>query len=244
VQRILNVGCGARPSPNTINVDWSPYIRLATHPGIARIVRVFLTPTRRERLDAFAGQAVAHDLRKGLPFDTDSATAVYASHFLEHLDREDAPGFLAEAFRVLEPDGYIRLVVPDLELLCLAYIDTLPDPDTEVTLAEDHDLAIEALLEQSVRRESAALTEARARRRKVERMLLGDARQKGETHQWMYDRINLPALLTSIGFIEPEVLSYKESGIPGWDKVVLDERHDGSEYKPGSLYVEARKPPA
>ena len=37
-------------------------------------------------------------------------------------------------------------------------------------------------------------------RRKLETLFVGDARRRGETHQWMYDRINLPGLLQEIGF--------------------------------------------
>jgi len=44
-----------------------------------------------------------HDMRKPLPFATGSADAVYASHFLEHLYREEGQQLMQESFRVLAP---------------------------------------------------------------------------------------------------------------------------------------------
>jgi predicted SAM-dependent methyltransferase len=40
---------------------------------------------------------------------------------LEHLDRDETKSFLAEAYRVLKPDGVIRVAVPDLRLMVQEY---------------------------------------------------------------------------------------------------------------------------
>jgi hypothetical protein len=77
-------------------------------------------------------------------------------------------------------------------------------------------------------------------RRKLENLLLGDARKRGETHQWMWDRVSLTRELLAAGFTDPRVMTNTESEIPDWRGYGLDEDSDGSEYKPGSLYVEAR----
>ena len=75
----------------------------------------------------------------------------------------------------------------------------------------------------------------------MENALLGDARRRGETHQWMYDKVNLSYKLKRAGFSSTQVCSCHESQIPGWDSYGLDVTESGAEYKPGSLYMEARK---
>ena len=65
-------------------------------------------------------------------------------------------------------------------------------------------------------------------------------RSQGETHQWMYDRYSLKALLESCGFKDAKRLSAFDSTIPGWNSFALD--GNGHEVrKPDSLFMEARK---
>ena len=92
-----------------------------------------------------------------------------------------------------------------------------------------------------MRRESDGTSHQRPVRRFVENLLLGDARKRGETHQWMYDRFNLSALLVSCGFIMPSIQSYDISNVDEWYSLGLDMDESGNEYKPGSLYLEATK---
>lgn len=64
----------------------------------------------------------ALDVRRGLPLAEGVADATYSSHVLEHLTASEAQPFLAEMRRVLKPGGVIRLVVPDLEVICRNYL--------------------------------------------------------------------------------------------------------------------------
>jgi len=73
----------------------------------------------------------------------------------------------------------------------------------------------------------------------AEKLLVGDARRRGETHQWMYDRANLTSLLERSGFESVEVCDFETSRIEAWNEYGLDRGDGGGEYKPGSLYVEA-----
>ncbi len=59
----------------------------------------------------------------GLPLPDGSVRFIFASHMLEHLyyPGQTLP-FLAECHRVLEPDGVLRLVVPDVEQCIRAYL--------------------------------------------------------------------------------------------------------------------------
>ncbi|GAH70254.1 unnamed protein product [marine sediment metagenome] len=70
---------------------------------------------------------------------------------------------------------------------------------------------------------------------------LGDARRRGETHQWMYDRINLKAKLINLGYKEVLVQEYNTSLIPNLTEYGLDVDENGNQYKPESLYIEATK---
>jgi predicted SAM-dependent methyltransferase len=65
------------------------------------------------------------DLRQSLPFEDNVYDAVYSSHTLEHLPRNEAPAVLAEFRRILKPAGIIRIVVPDLELMARTYLEQL-----------------------------------------------------------------------------------------------------------------------
>jgi len=72
--------------------------------------------------DAFPGGDLVLDLRRKLPFASGSAKYIFHEHFLEHLDYYlEVPQFLTECYRVLEPGGVMRVVVPDAERFARAY---------------------------------------------------------------------------------------------------------------------------
>jgi len=64
------------------------------------------------------------NLTKGLPAENDSLEFVYHSHFLEHLTYRNGLNILGEIYAALKIGGRHRLVVPDLEVYCRAYLDT------------------------------------------------------------------------------------------------------------------------
>lgn len=57
------------------------------------------------------------------PFKDNSVDLIYASHCLEHFSHWRVPDVLAEWFRVLKPDGILRLSVPDFDLILEIYKD-------------------------------------------------------------------------------------------------------------------------
>lgn len=63
------------------------------------------------------------DISNHVPYENNSVDIIIASHFLEHLDRNEGKKFLLECSRVLKPKGVIRLTVPDTELITKKYID-------------------------------------------------------------------------------------------------------------------------
>jgi SAM-dependent methyltransferase len=86
------------------------------------------------------------DLLRPLPLPSDSAALIYSSHFLEHLPRPRVPGFLAECFRVLQPGGVIRLVLPDFEEICREYLTRRAEGEHEKA-----DFVVAEVIDQCVR---------------------------------------------------------------------------------------------
>jgi SAM-dependent methyltransferase len=241
--KVLNLGCGTKTSsrPEVINIDWSMYLRLKRNPILRAVAPVLIGGERLRRFKSLPDNVLVHNLANGLPFDSDSVDVVYHSHLLEHLDRDVAKAFLSEARRVLRPGGIHRIVVPDFESASKAYLSHLSLCEVNPSEAEKHDDYIAALISQCVRREAYGTSQQRQLRRAVENVVLGDARRRGETHQWMYDRVTLTAILLSLGYRRAEVQSYTSSLIPNWNDFGLDLDETGSPHKRGSLYVEAIK---
>ena len=228
-----------------VNIDFSILLRIRQSRVLRKLSPILLDAERRSKLDSIGNANVKiQDLRRGIPYPDDSVCAVYHSHVLEHIDRTDAPAFLREALRVLRPGGVQRIVVPDLHGLVQKYETSFRrlDTDSSLTALADHDERIADMIEQLVRREAAGTATKPKIRRRVENILLGDARRRGETHQWMYDRGNMRGLLERVGFVDVSFPSYATSSIEGWGEYALDLDDAGLEYKPGSLYAEARKP--
>ena len=241
--KILNLGCGTKTSskPGVINIDWSMYLRLKKMKVLSPLLPLIIKGERLKRYHSLPDNIMVHNLAKGIPFEADSVDVVYHSHVLEHLDRDVAEDFLSEVRRVLKPGGIHRMVVPDLEKACRAYITHISVCENDPFESDQHDSYIAGLIEQSVRKEAFGTSQQRSWRRIAENLILGDARRRGETHQWMYDRINLEAKLIRAGYREVHLLDYNKSLISDWTAYGLDVDETGNQYKPGSLYMEARK---
>lgn len=242
---MLNVACGSRTHPEWNNMDFSPLVRLAQHPRFARILNRagLLSRKRYERLLRVDPGVICWDLRKGIPFETATFEVVYHSHFLEHLDKHAASGFLCECRRVLKPCGIIRIVVPDLTTLCREYLRTFESlsrsTGSDREMVKRHERNVERLFEQMVRVDSVGTTEQPCALRCVERVLRGNASEAGETHRWMYDVHTLSRLLLETGFHDPCIVSPGTGRIDGWAGFFLDSDPDGRGHVPDSLYLEA-----
>lgn len=241
--KILNLGCGTKTSQRNeiINIDWSVYLKIKSTPILNTLIPFFMNSERRARYKNLPQNILVHDLSKGIPFADNTIKAVYNSHILEHIDRDKAHLFLKEANRVLIPGGIIRIVVPDLELLIKRYLDHIQKCDDNVDEVAKHDEYIDPILEQSVRREAVGTKKQNKIRRYIENLILGDARQRGETHQWMYDRHNLSSLLLQCGYNDIKIMTYTTSEIPNWQSYELDTDDEGNPHKKDSLYIEAKK---
>ncbi len=124
MKKYLNLGCGKRTHRDWTNVDF-----VATPPDV-----------------------VAANLTEGVPFADGSFDAVYHSHVLEHFSKKQAPAFLQECFRVLRPQGVIRIAVPDLEQIVRSYIFALEQAASgSLEAATNYDWLMLELFDQVVR---------------------------------------------------------------------------------------------
>jgi SAM-dependent methyltransferase len=112
----LHLGCGTQTPEGWVNVDYFVGARLARIPVLRWIVR----RSHAFNLD-WPHDVFLHDLRRPFPWRDASADAIYASHLLEHLTREEGARFLRECHRVLVPRGILRVVVPDLRAIVDRY---------------------------------------------------------------------------------------------------------------------------
>jgi predicted SAM-dependent methyltransferase len=187
----INIGCGLSGVPGWVNVDNSPTILIYRVPLLRRLMRVPAWPSDVRRLD----------VRKGLPFPDASVRCIYSSHTFEHFTYDESVAVSKECFRVLQPDGWIRIAVPDLALIVNQY------------LSDDAPLASHRFV--------ARLSLNRSFR---------DILHPGSNHSQMFDGRSLVHLLKSAGFANPKVSSYRDSSIPDVEQIELAVRRAESLY--------------
>lgn len=211
----LNIGCGQSPTDGWFNYDNSPAVWLArSRPLTALLRRVGLidAPTV-----GFAEFCRCHDIRYAnaavrIPHDTGSVDAIYSSHMIEHLDRNEVQAFLVECRRILKPGGILRLGVPDLRHVVQIYLEL-----------DDADGFVRHLL--------FDLDKPRGLRQRLNRLITG-----GRGHHWMYDRRSLAELVERAGFVDVQAVDESTTRIPDPGALVLDEREGDT------ISVEALRP--
>lgn len=122
-KKFINLGCGS------LFIDNSQWINLDFNPSNKTIQKA--------------------NLLESLPLKDNSASVVYSSHFFEHIPRSLIQDFLKECFRVLKPNGVLRLVLPDLEKMARSYLEYREN--------ENHvkaDFVVVEIIDQCVRRKS------------------------------------------------------------------------------------------
>lgn len=95
--KLLNLGCGGRYHKDWINIDFK---------------------SNNE-------DVIEHNLLKGIPLNNQNVDVVYHSHVLEHFSQKEGKLFMKECYRVLKPNGILRVAVPDLEAIAKEYLKNL-----------------------------------------------------------------------------------------------------------------------
>lgn len=187
---LVNIGVGANGRQGWVNIDATPF------PQVNCI----------------------YDCRKSLPFPDTSVKGIFCEHFFEHIDyTEEVPYFLSECYRVLKPEGVIRLIVPDGEKYLRAYcgggwegltkVRPLDSSRTDFYFGCKYETAME---------------------------LINVVFRQGYEHKYTYDYATLAGALRRYGFATVLKQEYGNSLMP---ELCLDLVCRATE----SLYVEARK---
>jgi SAM-dependent methyltransferase len=114
----LHLGAFDDPKEGWLNCDITPHIWIAKIPGLAWVLyragKMTAERFEEHRQGVFRGLKYMN-VCKRLRLADESCSSVFSSHMLEHLFSWDAEALLREVFRVLQPGGIVRTVVPSLQ---------------------------------------------------------------------------------------------------------------------------------
>ena len=155
---------------------------------------------------------VRWDCRQSLPLADGSAAGIRVEHFLEHIEpREHLPAFLKDCRRALEPDGVLRIIVPDagryLHAYCQPGLDGLREMAVPIPFPDDLPTRMD---------------------------VINHVFHSWHEHRWAYDFETLTHRLRAAGFTVIEQTAFGVSRLPA---LAQDRPH----HAPYSLYVEALK---
>lgn len=91
---LLHIGCGAKSSPEFINIDAQPFPHI---------------------------HIVTDDMTSLADFANGTVDLIYMCHALEHIKMDDISAVLIEMKRILKAGGLLRLSVPDFDRLINVY---------------------------------------------------------------------------------------------------------------------------
>lgn len=124
----LNICCGPNIFPFTgwINYDHQDFGGYLEE--ISKYTNLDGIPDHQKNLVNFIKQNKVdlrlHDIRKQfIQHTSNSVDLIYIGQAIEHINPiYEAPQFINECYRMLKPNGLIRLTTPDLDLLINAYL--------------------------------------------------------------------------------------------------------------------------
>jgi predicted SAM-dependent methyltransferase len=186
----VNIGCGPKGKQGWVNVDAFPA------PGVNCIV----------------------DSRKSLPFPDNSVQMIFCEHFFEHVDyTEEAPHFISECYRVLQPGGVLRIIVPDIEIYLRGYFEKDWETLKKARPLDDNHNDVYMKCPYANKME-----------------LVNVVFRQGFEHRYAYDYENMEHVLKRFGFPKVVRQTFGQSLI---QELAIDSPERASE----SLYAEAQK---
>lgn len=217
----LHLGCGLTAPADWLNVDGSAQIWFAQHPNIKRLLVAARIYPASQAAIPWPANVLRLDLRKPMPFPAGRFTAVYSSHTVEHLYRAQAGQLVRECFRVLQPGGVCRLVLPDLQAAVRRYLARLEGSAG----GEAGDQFMEELLMHPASPPRGPLGW-------YHRVLAF------HQHKWMYDAASLRQMFTEAGFVEVTNPGCCQGRLPGVERIENPSRVEAG----AGVVVEGLKP--
>ena len=101
----IDLGSGSNDHHGWINIDYN-----SNHPMCIR------------KVDDDGSLVINYDLRLGIPISDNTCSYIYSSHFLEHLDYDDGMVLLRDCYRILHPEGILRLAMPNYRPVFEGYL--------------------------------------------------------------------------------------------------------------------------
>ena len=177
---------------NLVKLNIGPFICM-THYGWQNIDKLDLSQFANQNGYIFK----QHDVANGIPYPNNSVDIIIASHFLEHLDKEEGNKFLKDCLRVLKIGGLIRLTVPDTDLIVKKYTSRLISEYKDVNIGVE-----KAQLEND---DAQSLYEL---------LLAG--------HKSLYDIDNISNLLNKVGFDKIKEMEFGKSNSKAIETQTID----------------------
>ena len=200
----VNLGCGPDAPEGWLNVDGSWNAWFTHHQRLRRVLELAGVINATNQGANWKMSPLVHDLSKPLPFSDNTFSAIYGSHVLEHLYRNQALALISECKRVLRPGGILRLVVPDLHAMVAEYLNSKNNGSSKS--------AADNLNERLAFRSPAPpVGNVLSRFYAVWKDF--------HSHKWMYDSDSLAHYLTVAGFREVSRKEFLSSDISGIEEV-------------------------
>jgi predicted SAM-dependent methyltransferase len=206
----LQLGSGPHAATGWVNLDGSWNARIARHRRFARFLKLSHLAPKSLFDQPWSREIIPYDVRRPLPFNDATFSAVYASHLLEHLHLFEADRLLLECFRVLTPGGVLRLVVPDLLAIVSEYLEWRSRP-------EQRRAAGDRMNQRLMLRPGAPVSGHLLYR-------AYSAATDFHSHKWMYDADSLQQHMEAAGFTQVQEMGYRRSAIDGIEAVEQPER--------------------
>lgn len=209
----LNIGCGPTGQIESYdNLDNSPSVILSKFPLIKKVL-FKIGFISQDQYKATWSAVIRCDASKKLPYKNDSVYRIYSSHFLEHIPYEKGYKVLKECYRVLQSDGIMRLVVPDLLWHAERYVKGTQGLLNEKEIpfeTETHDIFLNTVYGAYLKK-----------------------KRYGAEHCYMYDLPSIVSMLKNVGFQNIRKCQFRQ----GIDLELAS--HDSR--PEDSLHVEVRK---
>ena len=116
----VHLGCGKNALDGFLNFDnnlfllfkYIPFIEnfLSHFNFIPKLFCEFIKISRKKNIKYC-------DASKKIPFQDYTVDLIYSCHMIEHLDHKETQVFFNESYRILKPNGIMRIVVPDFQRL-------------------------------------------------------------------------------------------------------------------------------